>query len=108
MVFGSRKGLLGFVWRRQRRLERNFRGRGKRRRRRVLSHRAGRQPLLRTRNRPALPPSLPRHPSPLTSHCSGGSSAPFFFFRSGGFTSPSFFSSRTIHSPCHLLTDDFS
>src|SRR5262249_19104337 len=65
MVFGSRKGLLGFVWRRQRRLERNRHGCGKRGRRRILSYRAGRQPLLRIRNRRALSASLSRGTSQL-------------------------------------------
>src|SRR5215469_6747079 len=65
MVFGSRKGLYGFVRRRQRRLERNPRGRGKRWRRRILSDRAGRQPLLRIRDRRALPRSLSRRTSRL-------------------------------------------
>src|SRR5579859_1777670 len=66
MVFRSGEGLLCFVWRRHRRLERNPRSCGNRGRRRILSHRAGRQPLLRTRNRRALPASFSRRALELT------------------------------------------
>src|SRR5258708_12919832 len=66
VVAGPRQGLLGLVRRRYSRLESHFRRGRKRWRRRVLPHRARRQPPLRIRDRRALPAILPRHASSLT------------------------------------------